>query len=142
MKKSLFEILKYISLFVIGSVVYMAMEMVWKGETHWTMGILGGICLILIGLINELFSDIPLLYQGFIGSIIITFLEYFSGMLLNVKLGLNIWDYSMLPWNVDGQVCLYFSIMWIFVSMFASVLDDIIRVKIFNEIPKDIRVFK
>ena len=119
----------------------MTMEIMWKGETHWTMGILGGICLIVIGLINELFSDIPLLYQGFIGSIIITFLEYFSGMLLNVKLGLGIWDYSMLPWNVDGQVCLYFSIMWIFVSMFASLLDDTIRVKLFKESPKVTRFF-
>lgn len=141
MKKTLFAILKYITLFFIGSIVYMTMEIMWKGETHWTMGILGGICLIVIGLINELFSDIPLLYQGFIGSIIITFLEYFSGMLLNVKLGLGIWDYSMLPWNVDGQVCLYFSIMWIFVSMFASLLDDAIRVKLFKESPKVTRFF-
>lgn len=141
MKKTLFAILKYITLFFIGSIVYMTMEIMWKGETHWTMGILGGICLIVIGLINELFSDIPILYQGFIGSIIITFLEYFSGMLLNVKLGLGIWDYSMLPWNVDGQVCLYFSIMWIFVSMFASLLDDAIRVKLFKESPKVTRFF-
>lgn len=141
MKKTLFAILKYITLFFIGSIVYMTMEIMWKGETHWTMGILGGICLIVIGLINELFSDIPLLYQGFIGSIIITFLEYFSGMLLNVTLGLGIWDYSMLPWNVDGQVCLYFSIMWIFVSMFASLLDDTIRVKLFKESPKVTRFF-
>lgn len=141
MKKSLFNILKYITLFFIGSIVYMTMEIMWKGETHWTMGVLGGICLIIIGLINELFSDIPLLYQGFIGSIIITFLEYFSGMLLNVKLGLGIWDYSMLPWNVDGQVCLYFSIIWIFVSMFASILDDAIRVKLFKEAPKATRFF-
>ena len=136
MKKTLFAILKYITLFFIGSIVYMTMEIMWKGETHWTMGILGGICLIVIGLINELFSDIPLLYQGFIGSIIITFLEYFSGMLLNVKLGLGIWDYSMLPWNVDGQVCLYFSIMWIFVSMFASLFYDTIRFDLFKESPK------
>ena len=141
MKKSTFSILKYITLFFVGFIVYMTMEILWKGSTHWTMGVLGGICLIIIGLINELFSDIPLLYQGFIGSIIITFLEYFSGMILNVKLGLGIWDYSMLPWNVDGQVCLYFSILWIFVSMFASILDDYIRTKLFDESPKIVRLF-
>lgn len=129
----LFQFIKYIALFIIGGCTYMVMEIFYRGYTHWTMGILGGICLILIGILNEIFKDLPLLYQGFMGSLIITILEYYSGVLLNIKLGLDIWNYSHIPWNVDGQVCLPYSILWIFVGIFAVILDDSVRYLLFNE---------
>ena len=111
----------------------MIMEIIWRGYTHISMGILGGICVVLIGIINEIYHDIPLLYQAPLGSTIITILEYISGYILNITLGLNIWDYSDLPFNVDGQVCLYYSLLWMVLSMVASVIDDIIRQRIFGE---------
>ena len=116
-----------------GGIIYMIMEMLWRGRTHISMGILGGICVVLIGIINEIYHDIPLLYQAPLGSIIITILEYISGYILNITLGLNIWDYSDLPFNVNGQVCLYYSLLWMVLSMVASVIDDVIRQRIFGE---------
>ena len=49
-------ITKYLFLGVIGSIIYMSLEILWRGYTHWTMGVLGGICFICLGLINELLS--------------------------------------------------------------------------------------
>ena len=49
-------ITKYLFLGVIGSIVYMSLEILWRGYTHWTMGVLGGICFICLGLINEILS--------------------------------------------------------------------------------------
>ena len=48
-------IFKYFILFSIGGLLYMLLEIGFSGSTHWTMGILGGICFILIGLIDSYF---------------------------------------------------------------------------------------
>lgn len=128
------KIIKYIAIFLSGAIVYMALEILWRGWTHWTMGVVGGICCILIGLINEILpKDTPLLVQAPIASIIITSLEYISGYILNIKLGLNIWDYSHMPFNVDGQVCLPASILWMFVGLIGVIIDDWVRSTFFGE---------
>ena len=43
--------------------------------------------------------------QMLICSIIITAVEFTSGLILNVWLGLGIWDYSNMPFNILGQIC-------------------------------------
>lgn len=119
---------KIICVFIAGAFIYMSLEILWRGFTHWTMGVVGGLCTVLIGLINEYFpKDTPLLVQAPIASLIITELEYISGYILNIYLGLNIWDYSQIPLNVDGQVCLPASLLWMLLGMVAVILDDAVR---------------
>ena len=127
-------IIKYAMLFIIGGLVYMSLELLWRGYTHWTMGVLGGICFICLGLINEILSwETPLVLQMLIGCVIITILEFISGCILNLWLKLNIWDYSNLPLNLLGQICLPFSILWYFISAIGIVIDDYIRYIYFDE---------
>lgn len=129
--KFLIKLITYIVIFITGGLIYMGLEMLWRGYTHWTMGIVAGIATILIGLINEIVpKDTPLLVQAPIASLIITELEYISGEILNVYLGLNIWDYSQMPLNVDDQVCLPASLLWMVIGLIAVVLDDFIRAKL------------
>lgn len=139
-KRIIFYIVEYITIFIIGAFAYMAIEILWRGRTHWTMGILGGTVLILVGLINEFDKDIPLLVQAPIASIIITLLEYYAGYILNIQLGLQIWDYSDLPFNVDGQVCLLYSLLWMILGVIAAIIDDFVRWKIFKEPRKKTRL--
>ena len=47
---------KYLFLADVGGVLYVLIELVWRGWSHWTMFILGGICFIYLGLINEILS--------------------------------------------------------------------------------------
>ena len=125
---------KYLFLGAIGSIIYMSLEILWRGYTHWTMGVLGGICFICLGLINEILSwETPLVLQMFIGSIIITILEFITGCIVNLWLGWNVWDYSNLPLNLLGQISLFSSIGWIGLSLVGIVLDDYIRWKWFGE---------
>ena len=125
---------QYVVLFVMGGLVYMSLEILWRGYTHWTMGVLGGICFICLGLINELLSwETPLVLQMLIGSTIITILEFITGCIVNIWLGWNVWDYSNLPLNLLGQICLPFSILWYFVSAIGIVVDDYIRYIYFDE---------
>ena len=124
----------YLLLGAIGSIIYMSLEILWRGYTHWTMGILGGICFICLGLINELLSwETPLVLQMLIGSTIITILEFITGCIVNLWLGWNIWDYSNLPLNLLGQICLPFSILWYFISAIGIIIDDYIRYIYFDE---------
>ena len=108
------------------------------------MFILGGLCFILIGLINEVFPwEMPLALQGVVGSLcIVTPLEFVTGCIVNLWLGWNVWDYSNIPFNVMGQICLPFSALWVVVSAAAVVLDDWLRYIWFDEERPHYTLFK
>ena len=127
-------ILKYLVLFVIDGSIYIVMELIYRGHSHISMFILGGIVGILVGGLNNWYTwEMSLLFQMGVSTIIITCLEYLTGAIVNIGLGLNVWDYSNLPLNIHGQICLYFSFVWFFVSFIAIVLGDLLRYKLFGE---------
>ena len=128
------KIKKYDFLFFVGATIYVIIEKLYRGYSHWTMFLLGGICFIALGLINEVIPwDMPLLLQMFIGGIIITVLEFITGCVVNLWLGWNVWNYSELPFNLLGQISLFSSIGWVGLSLVGIVLDDFIRWKFFSE---------
>lgn len=130
---------KNLFLFLFGGIVYYLIEILWRGHSHYSMMILGGLCFFIIGSLNEskLLNGIGLLYQMIISSGIITILEFMFGLILNVYLKMNIWDYSNLPFNIMGQICLPFTIAWFGLSLVAIIADDFIRYKFFGEdLPK------
>lgn len=134
MKEKLKAILKHAVLALCGGCVYFLIEMAWRGHSHWTMAVLGGVCFVLIGDINEFIPwNMPLVLQGAIGSGIVTLLELVSGIILNLWLGLGIWDYSDMPFNFLGQICLPFSLLWVALSVVAVILDDWLRYWLFGE---------
>ena len=119
---------------MIGAFLYLFIEILYRGRTHWTMGVVGGVCFVLIGLINEVFTwGTPLWLQSIIGATIVTVLEFISGVVLNIWLRLGIWDYSQMPFNLLGQICLPFSVIWIGLSVLAIVSDDYLRFYLFDE---------
>ncbi|MBE6034009.1 putative ABC transporter permease [Aminipila sp.] len=125
---------KLFILFVTGGAGYCLVELLFRHYTHMTMFAVGGVCFVLVGLINELFSfDMPMRWQMLIGGIIITAVEFISGCIINLWLDLNVWDYSDLPFNLLGQICLPFTFAWIVLSGAAIVLDDYLRYLWFNE---------
>lgn len=137
------QVRKYVFLLVIGGNLYYILEVIWRGYSHFSMFLLGGLCFILIGLINESHatSNLPLIMQQAIAAIIITLLEFVFGLIFNIYLGLGIWDYSSLRFNYMGQICLTFSILWFFLSLPAIMLDDYLRYWIFDEEKPKYRYF-
>lgn len=127
-------ILKHAVLALIGGCVYFLIELLWRGHSHWTMVVMGGVCFILIGDINEFIPwNMPLILQGGIGSAVITSMELVCGVILNIWLKLDIWDYSTMPFNFLGQICLPFSLLWVALSIAAVILDDWLRYWLFKE---------
>lgn len=75
----------------------------------------------------------PLVLQQLIAASGITVTEFISGLILNVWLGMNMWDYSNMPGNILGQICPQFTLLWFFLSAFGIFLDDLIRWLLFGE---------
>lgn len=125
---------KYAALFLIGGGVYFLLEVAWRGHSHWSMVIVGGICFVSCGLLNEVFEwQTPMWMQMLLSSLLITAAEFVSGCILNLWLGLEVWDYSGMPLNLFGQICLPFMILWFFLSVAAIILDDYLRYWLFGE---------
>lgn len=126
--------LKIFILFLIGGFIYVAIELGFRGHSHWTMFLLGGLCFILIGGLNNYIPwEMSIIKQGVIGALIVTSLEFIFGLILNLYLNLGIWDYSNMPFNILGQICLPFSIAWFFLSLAAIFVDDWLRYVLFKE---------
>lgn len=126
--------LKNLFLFAVGGDIYLLLELLFRGTSHWSMYVLGGICFLLIGYINRFLPwETPLPLQMLLGCILITVLEFFTGLLVNCWLGWNVWDYSEQWGNLLGQICPLFSVLWFFLSSLAIVLDDYMRFWLFGE---------
>ncbi|MDF2801574.1 MAG: putative rane protein [Anaerocolumna sp.] len=134
--------LKYILLFFIGGFSYCGIELLFRGYSHISMLVAGGICFVLIGLLNEIFPyKVSIISQMFISSLIITLVEFISGYIVNILLGLNVWDYSDLPYNFLGQICLLFSNIWFLLSLPAILLDDYLKYYLLGEEKPTYKVF-
>ncbi len=128
------KFLKPFILLNIGGFLYYFIEILWRGYSHWTMFILGGICFLVIGAINEIFPwEMKFYKQVLIGLSIITLLEFITGCIVNLWLGWNVWDYSNLPLNILGQICVPYIILWIPVTIAAIIVDDWLRFWLFKE---------
>ena len=137
------SIYKYLFLFFTGGIIYLIIELISRdGYTHWVMGIVGGSCFVLIGLINEKKREkIPFWLQCIIGGVIVTVVEFISGILINLVFHWNVWDYSDHKYNLLGQICLDFSLLWCVLSGIAIVVDDYLRYWFFGEEKPHYRIF-
>ncbi len=119
---------RYILFFIIGAVGYAAIEMIWRGRTHWSMALAGGVCFIIFSLVAEGFAERPLLFKALLCALGVTLVELVFGLVFNVALGMNVWDYSNMPLNLLGQICPIFSLVWVGLAViflpFADALNE------------------
>ena len=129
-------------IFLVMGCIYTNIELVCRGYTHPSMLVVGGLCGVLIGLINNIAPNKKLYKQCLISMVIVTSVEFIAGYILNIKMGLNIWDYSDLPFNFMGQISLLFSVFWFFLSIIAIWLDDYLRYKFYGDKkPNDLFIY-
>lgn len=107
----------YLKIYSIGAVGYSLLEILWRGYTHWTMGIVGGICFSIIYKINCVFKKSKTVVKCLLGSGAITAIEFLSGVVINIVLKWNVWDYSRFRFNIKGQVCPMYSALWFVLCM-------------------------
>lgn len=115
---------KYGLFFVIGAVGYGIIEVIWRGYTHWSMIIAGGLCFVLFSVVSERMKDSNILIKAGVCALGITVVEFVFGLFFNVMLGMRVWDYSDMPLNVMGQICPTFSLMWVGLAILFLPLAD------------------
>ena len=106
------ERLLEIIVFILGGISYAMIEILFRGHTHWTMVLTGGACILTIYVLSGWWINVPLVVGALASAMIITFYEFCVGILVNLRLGWQVWDYSDMPGNVLGQVCPTFSAIW------------------------------
>lgn len=118
---------KRVFVFLSGCFIYSLLEISSRGFTHWTMTLTGGLILTIL---YEMFSRLkeePLWQKCLLGALIITSAEYTVGVIVNIILDWNVWDYSDMPLNVSGQICLPFTVLWFFLCIPAAFVCKIIE---------------
>lgn len=103
---------EYVCIYSFGAIVYCLIEVLFRGFTHWTMGLTGGAAFLGIYHINDKRKDEPLVRRCVYGCLLITVLELAVGLLVNRVFHWNVWDYSTKRFNLFGQICPLFSFFW------------------------------
>lgn len=123
---------KKVIFFAIGSVGYGLIEVLWRGHTHWSMLIAGGICFVFFSSIAKSFKKKPLIFKALLCSVAVTVVELVFGIIFNLILKMNVWDYSNMPFNFQGQICPLFTLIWgalgfVFIPL-ANKLNEMLKI--------------
>ena len=101
---------QYSFLGLLGGALYYSIECAFRGFSHWSMFVLGGICFMFFGLQGmETGWREPLWIQVFRCSIFVVSSEFITGIVVNKWMGWQVWDYSDQPYQLWGQICLPFA---------------------------------
>lgn len=114
---------EYLVLFALGGTIYYSLEMLFRGFSHWSMFVLGGFCLVFFaqqGLWVK-WED-PLWLQLIRCVIFVTAGEFITGIIVNKWLKWNVWDYSDQPFQLFGQICAPFTILFSGLCVFGIIL--------------------
>lgn len=102
----------------------MGLELLWRGGSHGSMFLAGGLCFLLIGQLRDVRPCLPLPARLLAGAGIITMVELGTGLLVNRDF--HVWDYRNQPMNFLGQICPTFTLLWIPVSLMAIGLYEVL----------------
>ena len=108
-------LLEILLIYALGSILYGTVELLWRGWTHWTMLLCGGLCFTLMYLVSM--STLPPVKKWLLCACLITTVEFLTGCLVNLVLRWHVWDYSELRGNLLGQICPQFTLIWFLLSI-------------------------
>ena len=106
--------MQYVLIYAAGGLLYGLIEILWRGWTHWSMVLCGGLCFLVMYLISGL--PLCLMKKCVLSSAAICTAEFYTGCLVNLRLGWNVWDYSHMYLNVLRQICPSYSGAWFLLS--------------------------
>ncbi|MGN1466896.1 MAG: hypothetical protein ACI4W1_01175 [Ruminococcus sp.] len=116
-----------LKLFTFGGFAYGAIELLWRRKTHWSMILTGGACFLSLFKFFTKHDKMSMLKKCCLGSCVITSIEFVCGCIVNLKMKLNVWDYSKAKLNILGQICPFYSMLWGFLCIPISGICKIIN---------------
>ena len=107
------KICEYLLLWLVGGCLYFSFEVMFRGFSHWSMFVLGGICMCFCawqGSVRE-WRD-PLWVQLLRCMVFITSCEFITGIIVNKWMDWHVWDYTGMPLQLFGQICVPFMLLF------------------------------
>ena len=135
------RIIEYIFLVLLGGSLYYAFEVAFRGFSHWTMFLLGGLCLWFCtwqGMVTK-WED-PLWRQVVRCIFFVTCCEFITGIIVNKWMHWAVWDYSDQPFQLCGQICVPFMIIFSALCVLGIFLGGYLMHFIFHESRPDYHV--
>ena len=115
----------------VGGTIYYLIENLFRGFSHWSMFVLGGICFLYFGWQSR--CNDPMWIQVLRCTLFVICGEFITGMIVNKWLEWAVWDYSNQPYNLYGQICLPFAVFFSGLSVLGIVLSSILMHWIYGE---------
>ncbi|MBQ8590907.1 MAG: hypothetical protein IJ486_10705 [Firmicutes bacterium] len=99
-------------IFAVGTVAYPLLEVAYRGYSHWTMALTGGLCFTALFVFQNAFPELAFWRKALLGALTIVTLELSVGTIVNLWLDWAVWDYTNLRFHYLGQISLVFSLIW------------------------------
>ena len=116
------QIWKNTVLFYLGGCGYLGIELLYRRRTDSSMFVAGGLCFLLVGMLNRVRPLLPRIPRAMAGALVITTVELGVGLAVNRDY--HVWDYRGQPGNFLGQICPMFTLLWIPLALAAGFLYD------------------
>ena len=118
---------EYAAVCTIGSVGYSAIEVLWRGFTHWTMALAGGVGFLLLYLADLRMAGRSLVEKCAAGCALLTSVEFVFGVVVNKLCGLRVWDYSRRKGSLLGQICPFYCLLWFLLCIPVMPFSGLVR---------------
>lgn len=116
---------KYAMTLLFGGIGYGLIEILWRGRTHPSMVLCGGLCFLFMHTVNAAMRKHSVFLRALICMAGITAMEFAVGCIVNIALGMGVWDYSGMRFQLMGQICLLYSFFWYLLSVAVSFASNI-----------------
>lgn len=128
------KVCEYIFLWILGGTIYYSIELIFRGFSHWSMFVLGGICMLFFWIQGSSVRwEDPMWIQVIRCTIFVVACEFITGILVNKWMGWNVWDYSDQPYHLFGQICLPFATIFSGLCAIGIILSGNIMHWLFKE---------
>ena len=117
--------MEFLIVYTLGGCLYACIELLWRGWTHWTMVLCGGLCFLIMYIISSF--ELSLWRKCILSAAAINLVEFLTGCLVNLHLKWQVWDYSDLPYNILGQICPQFLLLWLMLSLPGLLMCSVLR---------------
>lgn len=108
--------------FSVGVLFYPWIEILYRGYTHISMALAGGLAMAFLYVLA--FFPLSRASKMFLGALFVLILELNIGLICNMVLKLNVWDYGNLPLSFCGQISFIYAVFWFFLCLPFSILAE------------------
>ncbi len=125
---------EYLFFWATGGALYYSFEVLFRGFSHWSMFVLGGVCFVFF------FVQDPLWIQVLRCMVFVTSMEFITGIIVNKWLHYGVWDYSEMPFQLFGQICVPFMLIFSGLSALGICLSGYMGYYLFGEMKPEYHV--